>query len=165
MYFDGEMPAETFKERMELIASRYGPDLQLYGYNRDALGRRRDAAAEHARRRGVAYEGNRRGQARAIVFDSIMCLLVGVMSEEESWAPVKRLVRKSRAAASPRCGCTILGTTRQEVRHENARMGDGYRRGAQQGIGGRWRHRHGVQKGAAEDAGEPRAVRAAVLSP
>ena len=29
-----------------------------------------------------------------IVFDSIMCLLTGSMSEEESWAPVKALVRK-----------------------------------------------------------------------
>lgn len=37
MYLDGELPAETFKERMELIAGRYGPDLALYGYNRDVL--------------------------------------------------------------------------------------------------------------------------------
>ena len=35
MYLDGEMPAETFKERMELIAQRYGSDITLYGYNRD----------------------------------------------------------------------------------------------------------------------------------
>ena len=29
MYLDGEMPAETFKERMELIAQRYGDDIPL----------------------------------------------------------------------------------------------------------------------------------------
>ena len=30
----------------------------------------------------------------AIVFDSIMCLLEGTMSEEESWAPIKAEIRK-----------------------------------------------------------------------
>ena len=33
----------------------------------------------------------------AIFFDSIMCLLMGSMSEEESWAPVKLLMRKISA--------------------------------------------------------------------
>ena len=31
MYFDGEMPAETFKERMKLVADECGADLALYG--------------------------------------------------------------------------------------------------------------------------------------
>jgi hypothetical protein len=30
----------------------------------------------------------------AIIFDSIMCLLSGVMSDEESWTPAKHLVRR-----------------------------------------------------------------------
>ena len=38
MYLDGELPVETFKERMQLIAARYGSDLQFYGYNRESLG-------------------------------------------------------------------------------------------------------------------------------
>src|SRR5271165_7079220 len=38
MYLDGEMPAETFKERMQLIADEFGEDLTLFGYNRDDLG-------------------------------------------------------------------------------------------------------------------------------
>ena len=38
MYLDGEMPAETFKERMQLIADEFGEDLTLFGYNRDVLG-------------------------------------------------------------------------------------------------------------------------------
>jgi RecA-family ATPase len=29
MYLDGELPAETFQERMRLVADRYGPDLAL----------------------------------------------------------------------------------------------------------------------------------------
>jgi hypothetical protein len=37
LYFHGELPAETFKERMQFIASRYGADQKLYGYNRDVL--------------------------------------------------------------------------------------------------------------------------------
>jgi hypothetical protein len=38
MYLDGEMPMGTFKERMQLVADRYGSEIELYGYNRDALG-------------------------------------------------------------------------------------------------------------------------------
>ena len=38
MYLDGEMPAETFKERMQLIGQHCGQDIPLYGYNRDDLG-------------------------------------------------------------------------------------------------------------------------------
>ncbi len=37
MYLDGEMPAETFKERMQLIAAEFGDDLAIFGYNRDVL--------------------------------------------------------------------------------------------------------------------------------
>jgi RecA-family ATPase len=37
MYLDGEMPAETFKERMQLVADPYGSSLELFGYNRDVL--------------------------------------------------------------------------------------------------------------------------------
>jgi hypothetical protein len=94
MYLDGELPAETFKERMELIARRYGPELQLYGYNRDAL---KDIdlpplntpEGEKWLWREIDFI-----KPDLIVFDSIMCLLAGSMSEEESWAPVKALVRK-----------------------------------------------------------------------
>ena len=38
MYLDGELPAETFKERMDIVARQFGPDIDLYGYNRDILG-------------------------------------------------------------------------------------------------------------------------------
>jgi hypothetical protein len=46
MYLDGEMPGETFKERMRLIADERGEDLTLYGYNRDDLARGRGHAAQ-----------------------------------------------------------------------------------------------------------------------
>jgi RecA-family ATPase len=38
MYLDGELPMETFKERMQLIAARHGNDIEFFGYNREDLG-------------------------------------------------------------------------------------------------------------------------------
>jgi hypothetical protein len=38
MYLDGELPMETVKERMQLIAARHGNDIEFYGYNREDLG-------------------------------------------------------------------------------------------------------------------------------
>jgi hypothetical protein len=94
MYLDGELPAETFKERMQLIASRYGSDLTLYGYNRDVLPdgempplNTPEGAAWLMREISIV-------KPDAIAFDSIMCLLAGAMSEEESWAPAKLLMRQ-----------------------------------------------------------------------
>jgi AAA domain len=37
MYLDGELPAQTFKDRMKCIAARYGRGLSIYGYSRDRL--------------------------------------------------------------------------------------------------------------------------------
>jgi hypothetical protein len=93
MYLDGEMPAETFKERAEIIAARYGSDLQFWGYNRDRLDdgdmpplNTPDGEAWLLREvEGIKPD--------LIVFDSIMSLTVGPMSEEQSWAPVNLLMR------------------------------------------------------------------------
>jgi hypothetical protein len=38
MYLDGELSMETFKERMQLIATRHGNDIEFFGYNREDLG-------------------------------------------------------------------------------------------------------------------------------
>jgi hypothetical protein len=94
MYIDGEMPAETFKERMQIIADRYGGDLKLYGYNRDDLkeGEMLPLNTEVGEKwlwREIAAV-----KPDLVIFDSIMCLLIGSMSEEESWAPIKPLMRK-----------------------------------------------------------------------
>jgi hypothetical protein len=92
MYLDGELPVETFKERMQLVADRHGRDLQLYGYNREDLGFDRvpplntDLGQAWLRREIEAIKPDQ------ILFDSIMCLLVGPMQDEATWAPMKPLV-------------------------------------------------------------------------
>lgn len=93
MYLDGEMPAETFKERMQLLADLYGSDIAFYGYNRDDLG---DGQMPPLNLEdGEKWLKKEIGAVMPdfIIFDSIMSLLTGVMSEEESWEPVKRLAR------------------------------------------------------------------------
>jgi AAA domain len=94
MYLDGELPLETFKERMQLIAARYGDDIQFYGYNREDLGDDRlpplntEQGQNWLRREIDAIKPD------LIIFDSIFCLLVGSAKEEDTWAPVKTLVRE-----------------------------------------------------------------------
>ena len=94
MYIDGELPIETFKERMELVASRYGEELQFYGYNREALGDgglpplNTEAGQAWLRREIEAVKPD------LIIFDLIMCLLVGSMSEESTWMPMRPFVRE-----------------------------------------------------------------------
>ena len=93
MYLDGEMPAETFKERMELVADQYGSTLELFGYNRDVLGDgempplNTEAGEKWFRKELDLIKPD------LVIFDSIMCLLVGSMAEEESWAPIKPMIR------------------------------------------------------------------------
>jgi len=94
MYIDGELPAETFKERMEIVARQYGADLPFFGYNRDDLGD--DAMPPFNTPKGEEWLWREIDLIKPdlIIFDSIMCLLIGSMAEEESWAPVKVLMRK-----------------------------------------------------------------------
>jgi AAA domain len=94
MFLDGELPAETFKERLELIAATYGDDIQLYAYNRDRLGP--DEMPPFNTDNGQAWLWREIDAVKPdlIILDSIMCLLVGAMSEEESWAPVKELMQR-----------------------------------------------------------------------
>jgi hypothetical protein len=94
MYLDGELPAETFKERMEIVARQYGPDIELYGYCRDILG---DDDIPPLNKPEGAKWLERECQLigpDVIVFDSIMCLLTGNMAEEESWATVTPMLRQ-----------------------------------------------------------------------
>jgi hypothetical protein len=97
LYLDGELPAETFKERMQIVATRYGDDIALYGYSRDVLGE--DDMPPLNTEGGQAWLLREIDAIRPdiIFFDSIMCLLGGSMSEEESWAPMKMLVRQLSA--------------------------------------------------------------------
>jgi hypothetical protein len=94
MYLDGELPAETFKERMEIVARQYGPDIELYRYCRDILG---DDDMPPLNKPEGAKWLERECQLiwpDVIVFDSIMCLLTGNMAEEESWAPITPMLRQ-----------------------------------------------------------------------
>ena len=92
VYFDGETPAETFKERMEFIGQRYGPDRPLYGYNRDILKDEDLPPLNTPEGEKWLWREIEAVKPELVLFDSIMCLLGGSMSEEESWAPVKALV-------------------------------------------------------------------------
>jgi len=96
MYLDGEMPAETFKERIEAAAQIYG-NVDLIGYNRDVLGP--DDMPPLNTEPGQAWL---RREIEAVkpdllIGDSLMCLLVGPLSDEETWAPMKSLVRQLSA--------------------------------------------------------------------
>jgi hypothetical protein len=94
MYLDGELPAETFKERMELIAERYGEDIELFGYNRDVIGPDEMPPLNTDAGRAWLWREIETVKPDVVFFDAIMCLLGGSMAEEESWAPVKDLVRQ-----------------------------------------------------------------------
>ena len=99
MVIDGEMPAETFKERMTLIGDLYGNDIAVYGYNRDDLiSTNKGVDVMHP----LDTELGQRWLWReieiikpdVIIFDSIKYLLGGIMSEEESWSKVEPLIGK-----------------------------------------------------------------------
>ena len=94
MYLDGELPAETFKERMAMVGDRYGDDIPLFGYNRDVLGP--EEMPPLNTEVGAAWLTREIDTVKPdlIVFDAIMSLLSGNMAEEESWAPMKSLVRQ-----------------------------------------------------------------------
>lgn len=97
MYLDGELPAETFKERMELIGDRYGDDIALFGYSRDVLGPDEMPPLNTPAGRAWLWREIETVKPDLISFDAIMSLLAGNMSEEESWAPIKDLMRKISA--------------------------------------------------------------------
>jgi hypothetical protein len=98
MYIDGEMPAETMKERIEAAAAIYGTEVKLYAYNRDDLGT--DAMPPLNKPEGQRWLWREIEAVKpdAIIFDSMMCLLVGPLSEEETWAPCLPLIRQLSAS-------------------------------------------------------------------
>ncbi len=94
MYLDGEMPIETMKERVALVAEQYGPDMALYCYNRERLGLDEMQPLNTPKGQKWLWQEIEKVKPDAIFFDAIMCLLSGNMSEEESWEPVKGLIRQ-----------------------------------------------------------------------
>jgi len=93
IYLDGELPAETFKERIELIAERYGADISFYGYNRDDLGDDGMPPLNTVIGQTWLHREIEAIKPDLIIFDSIMCLLSGSMLDEAAWLPMKPLVR------------------------------------------------------------------------
>jgi hypothetical protein len=153
MYLDGEMPAETFKERMEVIAKRYGEGLAFYGYNRDVLGDGEMPPLNTPEGEKWLWREIEAVKPDAIVFDSIMCLLAGSMSEEESWAADQSHGPKDLKPAHRSNLASPYGPRHdQGFRHQDAGMGDGYRCRPHEAGRRRWLDRDGVQKGAVADA-------------
>jgi len=93
MFLDGEMPIETFKERMELIAQRHGRDVPFYGYNRDRLGDEAMPPLNTEAGQKWLWCEIEIIKPDVIFFDSIMCLLTGDIKTPEAWSPVLPLVR------------------------------------------------------------------------
>ena len=95
MYLDGEMPSETAKERLQFIAEQFGPDLQLWFYNRDVMP---DTSGwpplntEEGEK--WLFEEIEAVRPDLIIFDSVMSLLLGEMGDEKAWAPVNLMMRK-----------------------------------------------------------------------
>jgi phage/plasmid primase-like uncharacterized protein len=97
MYLDGEMSRETFKERVEIITQRYGADIEFYGYCRDDLPEGEAPPLNTEQGQHWLWREVKRNKPDIIGFDSVMSLLDGVMSEEQSWKPMLPLIRQITA--------------------------------------------------------------------
>jgi hypothetical protein len=97
MLFDGEMPAETFKERMQTLADQFGDDLPIYAYSREVLSDGDMPPFNTETGEAWLWREIEAVQPDVIIFDSIMCLLAGSMVDEDAWEPVKLLIRKISA--------------------------------------------------------------------
>jgi RecA-family ATPase len=87
MCLDDEMPAETMKERIEAAAAIYG-DVDLFAYNRDILGSSAMPPLNKPEGQRWLWQEIEAVKPDLIIFDSLMCLLVGPLSEEETWQPI-----------------------------------------------------------------------------
>ena len=129
MYLDGELPAETLKERIESAAALYGAPT-VYAYNRDVL-QADDMPplnSEDGQKWLMAEIATVRPEV--IIFDNIPCLVAGML-DEEHWKPVQAIVRKLTANRD----CANLARPnrlqfRPRLRHQVEGMGDGYGRAA-----------------------------------
>jgi RecA-family ATPase len=138
-YFDGELPAETFKERMHFMASRYGEELNLYGYNRDVLPDGQMPPFNTPEGEAWLWREIDAVRPDLVVFDSVMCLTTGAMSEEESWTPIKLPMRKLSRRRIAQVWLHHTGHDTKGFRDQDARMGNGH--GGQSHERGRdWRN-------------------------
>jgi hypothetical protein len=95
MYIDGDMPAETFQERIKLAKTIYSAaGVDFYGYNLDELDREGKGFEPFNTQDGRAWLEREiaRINPDLIIFDSIMCLTVGALTDDRAWAPVAELM-------------------------------------------------------------------------
>jgi hypothetical protein len=95
MYIDGDMPAETFQERIKLAMQIYGAaGMAFYGYNLDELDRENKGFEPFNTPDGRAWLEREIDRVRPdlIIFDSIMCLTVGALTDDRAWGPVAELM-------------------------------------------------------------------------
>jgi hypothetical protein len=95
MYIDGELPAETFQERIRLAQQLYGAvGVTFYAYNLDELERGGQSFEPFNTEAGRAWLEREieRVKPELIVFDSIMCLTLNALTDDRAWAPVAELM-------------------------------------------------------------------------
>jgi hypothetical protein len=95
MYIDGDMPAETFQERIKTAKAIYNAaGIDFYGYNLDELDRNNQGFEPFNTQEGRAWLEREveRIKPDLIIFDSIMCLTVGALTDDRAWAPVAELM-------------------------------------------------------------------------
>ena len=90
MYLDGEMPSETFKERMQLVAGEFGADLVLYGYNRDVLEPGEMPPLNTPEGEAWLLREIETVKPDVIIFDSVMSLLAGLGRSSKMPASIGR---------------------------------------------------------------------------
>lgn len=170
MYIDSELPVETFKERMQLVAARYGDDIQFHGYNRDALGDdglpplNTEAGQAWLRREIEAIKPD------LIIFNSIMCLLVGSMTDKSTWMPMRPFVRELTRRHIAQVWIYHANDIGKSFGDKNARMGDGHRHFSfapdrRRRPARRYVNQMGIPQSAAAHASKCRPVRADHYSP
>jgi AAA domain len=95
MYIDGDLPAETFQERIKLALALYGAaGVEFYGYNLDELDRNNQSFEPFNTPEGRAWLEREieRVQPDLIIFDSVMCLTLNAMADDRAWQPVSELI-------------------------------------------------------------------------
>jgi Bifunctional DNA primase/polymerase, N-terminal/AAA domain len=97
LYLDGEIAADTFQERVVTTLDRYGCDDTFFAYNRDVLGEGEMPPLNTDKGEAWLWRKIEATQPDAICFDSLFCLAIGDMRDEESWSRLQNLNLKITA--------------------------------------------------------------------
>jgi AAA domain len=85
MYLDGEISADTFKERIATVARKYGCNIPLFAFNRDVLGEGEMGPLNTEAGQGWLWRAiTAVGGLDAILFDSLAFLTTGDKTAEDS---------------------------------------------------------------------------------